>query len=272
MRLRPTVHASIMKILGRNNSLTAFWLASINIDEGLEWTDQKEAQMTIKKRIRHSTGSTGARRSTDSRGSTGSTGSAGSAGSAGWILSVTLTVGFFQCPAFASNWYPKSADPYPGTAFHCDLKGLPPDMPGIKTEDREFIDHSCAVLLKCAQEKELMLTALNNNKGTQALPRYEKAVREQLEKLKTVSPPSGLEPFKADVIKAISLQIDFFRKAVKAKEAKTDINSIMSMPEGKQASQYLFAAWDEIQRRYLFFWGGSSKDCIYHHLCAFDLF
>jgi hypothetical protein len=192
--------------------------------------------------------------------------------SARGILFVSLTMSFPCNPAAANNWYPKSADPYPGTAFHCDLKGLPPDMPGIKPEDREFIDHACAVLLKCAQEKELMLTALNNNKGEQALPRYEKAVREQLEKLKTVSPPSGLEPFKADVVKAISLQIDFFRKAVKAKAAKEDINRIMAIPEGKQASQYLFAAWDEIQRRYLFFWGGTSKDCIFHHLCAFDLF
>jgi hypothetical protein len=192
--------------------------------------------------------------------------------SARWILSVSLTIGSLYCPAIASNWYPKSADPYPGTAFHCELKGLPADMPGIKPEDREFIDHACAVLLKCAQEKELMLTALNNNKGAQALPRYEKVLREQLEKLKTVSPPSGLEPFKADVVKAISLQMDFFQKAVKAKANKVEMYSIMGMPEGKQASQYLFAAWDEIQRRYLFFWGGSSKDCIYHHLCAFDLF
>jgi hypothetical protein len=175
-------------------------------------------------------------------------------------------------PALAEKWYPSSAAAYPGTAFHCDLRALPADMPGIKDEDKEFVDHACAVLLKCAQEKERMLLALRNNTQTQQLPVYVAAVSAQIARLKSVTAPKGLETFQSDVESAINLQVEFFKTAAKKRSEGTAYDAIMAIPEGKQASQKLIGAWDEMQKRYWLFWNGPSRDCIYHHLCALDLF
>jgi hypothetical protein len=175
-------------------------------------------------------------------------------------------------PALAEKWYPSSAAPYPGTAFHCDLRPLPSDMPGIKDEDKEFIDHACAVLLKCAQEKEGMLLALRNNTQTKQLPVYVAAVSSQIARLKGVTAPKGLETFQSDVESAINLQVEFFKLATIKRSEGTAYDAIMAIPEGKQASQKLFGAWDEMQKRYWLFWNGPSKDSIYHHLCALDLY
>ena len=189
-----------------------------------------------------------------------------------FALAVALINSLCQSAALADTWYPSNAKAYPGTAFHCDLQPLPPDMPGIKTEDRQFVDHACAVLLKCAQEKELMLTALSGDKSAEAFMRYKSVTEEQLRRIMNVAPPTGLESFKLDVVKAITLQMTFFDKAVKARASGASMTAVMAIPEGRQASSLLFAAWDEMQKRYWFFWSGNTKDAIYHHLCAFDLF
>ena len=235
-----------MKILGRNNSFTTIWPATLNIVA--VQVDSIDKGRNVRFEISQMSPSRK------------------------YILSAALMASAMQAPALADSWYPKTAEPYPGTTFHCALTALPADQPGINSTDREFFDHSCAVLLRCAQEKELMLTALSDNKGAQALARYERATKEQLDRLKTVVAPAGLESFKSDVDGAISLQMLFFQKAVKARQDGTDMKGAMAIPEGREASQKLFAAWDVFQKRYLIFWGGSTKDCIYHHLCAYDLF
>jgi hypothetical protein len=191
-----------------------------------------------------------------------------------YLAALTCTCGLILSidPALAEKWYPSSAPPYPGTAFHCDLRPLPEDLPGIKDEDKEFIDHACAVLLKCAQEKEGMLLALRNNTQEKQLPIYVAVVSAQIGRLKSVTAPKGLESFQSDVESAINLQVDFFKSAAKKHSEGTSYDSLMAIPEGKQASQKLFSAWDEMQKRYWFFWNGPSKDCIYHHLCALDLY
>ena len=175
-------------------------------------------------------------------------------------------------PGKAENWYPSSAAPYSGTRFHCDLQPLPPNLPGIKDEDKEFVDHACAVLLKCAQEKEGMLLALRNGTQKEHFPLYEATIRTQIERLKSVRVPAGLEKFKADVEEAINLQVNFFRIATQKRSEGVAYDTLMSIPQGREASTKLFSAWDEMQKRYWLFWSGPSKDCIFHHLCALDLF
>jgi hypothetical protein len=187
-------------------------------------------------------------------------------------IGVLALCAFAANPAYSDQWYPQSAAPYPGTHFHCDLQPLPPDLPGIKPEDKQFIDHACAVLLKCAQEKERMLLALRENKQTQQLPVYEAAINAQLTRFGSAKVPSGLESFASDVDKAIRLQLQFFKKASVNRSSGTSYEDLLRIPEGKDASAKLFAAWDEMQKRYWLFWSGPSKDCIYHHLCALDLF
>ena len=43
------------------------------------------------------------------------------------------------------------------------------------------------------------------------------------------------------------------------------------LPQGRQASTRLVAAWSRMQARYPG-WAGETRDSIYHHLCALDLF
>jgi hypothetical protein len=43
------------------------------------------------------------------------------------------------------------------------------------------------------------------------------------------------------------------------------------LPEGRQASGRLVAAFGQMQARYPS-WSAATRDSIYHHLCALDLF
>jgi hypothetical protein len=46
---------------------------------------------------------------------------------------------------------------------------------------------------------------------------------------------------------------------------------VYAIPEGRQASARLIAAWGKMSARYPT-WSAESRDSIYHHLCALDLF
>ena len=43
------------------------------------------------------------------------------------------------------------------------------------------------------------------------------------------------------------------------------------LPQGRQASARLVGAWSQMQARYPA-WSAATRDSIYHHLCALDLF
>ena len=81
----------------------------------------------------------------------------------------------------------------------------------------------------------------------------------------------GLDGFKSDVVAAAVLQANFFNKAVAARRAGQSMQQVYAIGEGHEASRLLFSAWDKMVARYPS-WSAQTKDSIYHHLCAFDLF
>lgn len=83
--------------------------------------------------------------------------------------------------------------------------------------------------------------------------------------------PSGLAPFQEDVQEAVRLQQAFFAKAAPLRETGRPMAEVYQLPEGRQASSRLISAWGRMQSRYPA-WSPETKDSIYHHLCARDLF
>ena len=83
--------------------------------------------------------------------------------------------------------------------------------------------------------------------------------------------PAGLEPFQQDVLSALALQQAFFSKAVPLREAGRGMDEAYRIAEGRQASARLIAAWSRMQARYPG-WPAATRDSVYHHLCALDLF
>ena len=49
------------------------------------------------------------------------------------------------------------------------------------------------------------------------------------------------------------------------------MTEVYAVPQGRQASAKLISAWGRMQSRYPA-WATETKDSIYHHLCALDLF
>ena len=49
------------------------------------------------------------------------------------------------------------------------------------------------------------------------------------------------------------------------------MDDVWRIPEGRQASGRLIAAWGRMQARYPQ-WSRETSDSVYHHLCALDLF
>ena len=83
--------------------------------------------------------------------------------------------------------------------------------------------------------------------------------------------PEGLGPFQQDVLAALELQQGFFRKALPLRAAGRGMDVAFQLPEGRQASGRLIAAFGQMQARYPS-WSPATRDSIYHHLCALDLF
>ncbi len=171
------------------------------------------------------------------------------------------------------NWYPTSITPPAGHQYPCALVALPVSLDGIPAGDREFINHAYSMILKCLQAKMLMIDALykNNENYSSAFNQYLKETTAAKQKIAAEKAPSGLDEFKNDVIKAIDLQISFFRTGTQLREQHKDMQTVLAVPEGRAASSSLFAAWNKMSSRYPS-WSPSVKDSIYHHLCALDLF
>jgi hypothetical protein len=101
--------------------------------------------------------------------------------------------------------------------------------------------------------------------------RYDAAIAKIGETLAHDKPPAGLESFHANVIAAIGLQRTFFNKAGSQRIGGDSMQQIYAIPEGRQASSRLITAWGQMSARYPS-WSEATKDSIYHHLCALDLF
>lgn len=169
------------------------------------------------------------------------------------------------------NWYPPSIALPQGLNYPCALTPLPTALPGIPAGDRNYINHVYSMLLKCVQAKTIMLSKLKRGEAASAYTRYYADTYKALETIRNEPTPQGLESFRNQVMTAITTQVTFFSKAAKAAEAGTDGNTIMQIPEGRQASSMLISAWGEMAARYPQ-WSAETKDSMYHHLCALDLF
>lgn len=169
------------------------------------------------------------------------------------------------------NWYPSSIALPQGLNYPCALTPLPTALPGIPAGDRNYINHVYSMLLKCVQAKTIMLSKLKRGEANSAYTRYYADTYKALETIRNEPTPAGLESFRNQVMTAITTQVNFFSKATKAAEAGTDGNTIMQIPEGRQASSMLISAWGEMAARYPQ-WSAETKDSMYHHLCALDLF
>jgi hypothetical protein len=175
-------------------------------------------------------------------------------------------------PSADDGIYPSDITPPPGTAYPCALKPLPRELPGIPEPDRAYINRTYAAILRATQAKLLLLKALEERRDLRlALARYRDATRRLALRLGTDSPPSGLAAFQEDVLKALALQQAFFVQAVPVRRAGGDMAEVYRIPQGRQASSRLLSAWARMQARYPA-WSPETKDSIYHHLCALDLF
>jgi hypothetical protein len=168
--------------------------------------------------------------------------------------------------------YPSDITPPAGTQYPCALKPLPRALPGIPEADRAYINRTYAILLRATQAKLIVLKALEEGRDLPlALARYQDATRPLALRLGAEPPPSGLAAFQQDVQQALDLQQAFFAAAVPVRTAGHPMAEVYRVPQGRQASARLLSAWGRMQARYPS-WAPETKDSIYHHLCALDLF
>jgi hypothetical protein len=170
--------------------------------------------------------------------------------------------------------YPSDITPPAGTQYPCALKALPRGLPGIAEADRAYINRAYARILKATQAKLVLLHALEGEGRSNleaTLARYVQALEGIEARERDDAPPSGLGPFQADILAAYALQRAFFDKAVPARRGGTPMSTVYGIAEGRQASARLIAAWGRMQARYPS-WPEATRDSIYHHLCALDLF
>jgi hypothetical protein len=170
--------------------------------------------------------------------------------------------------------YPADIRPPAGTQYPCALVALPQGLPGIPEADRAYINRSYARILRATQAKLVMLRALEDGAGEDAATaraRYDERVRSLAAGLRADTPPAGLAPFRDDVVAAIDLQRRFFEQAVALRAQGRDMRAVYAVPEGRQASARLFAGFAKMQARYPQ-WPAATRESIFHHLCALDLF
>ncbi|HEV8630762.1 MAG TPA: hypothetical protein VGV61_10630 [Thermoanaerobaculia bacterium] len=174
---------------------------------------------------------------------------------------------------FAQDAYPTDISPPPGLRYPCALEALPRDPVGIPAPDRAYINHTYTRILRATQAKLLVLDALFNDppRIAAATARYQATTAELLARLGAEPPPAGLEAFRDDVVAAVTLQRELFAKAAPLRSAGKDMDAVFALAEGHAASARLQAAWGRMTARYPG-WDAATKDSIYHHLCALDLF
>ena len=186
------------------------------------------------------------------------------------LLAFLLSTAGSAAPAQDS--YPADIAPPPGTRYPCALTALPPGLPGVPPADRAFVNRTYSRVLRATQAKLVLLKALEEGKGmSAALAVYLEETQALSGRQKADGVPEGLAPFQQDVLTALELQQAFFRKALPLREAGRGMDAAYQMPEGRQASARLVAAFGQMQARYPA-WSAETRDSIYHHLCALDLF
>lgn len=189
-----------------------------------------------------------------------------------WPWGVMLLVATNLHAQSADSVYPADITPPPGTHYPCALTALPRALPGIAEEERGYINATYARVLRATQAKLVLLKALEEDREIPtALSRYDARATALAEGVRGDPPPPGLEAFRDDVTAAIELQRAFFAKAAAARGAGRSMPEVFAIPEGRQASARLIAAWGKMQARYPRL-SRETSDSIYHHLCALDLF
>lgn len=129
------------------------------------------------------------------------------------------------------------------------------------------------MLLKCCQAKLVMIDELMKDDGaySSTYAKYSADTTAARLKIATEPVPKGLEKFRNSVLSAIDQQMQFFNKAVTARQQGQSAPAVLAIPEGRLASSMLLTAWSEMQAHYPSM-SPSVKDSTYHHLCALDLF
>jgi hypothetical protein len=168
--------------------------------------------------------------------------------------------------------YPSDITPPAGTQYPCALTALPRELPGIPEPERAYINRTYTIVLRATQAKLLLLKALEEGHELNvALARYQDRTRQLALRLGGEPPPAGLAAFQQDVQQALALQQAFFAEAVPQRGAGKSMAEVYRIPQGRQASARLISAWGRMQSRYRT-WSPETRDSIYHHLCALDLF
>jgi hypothetical protein len=186
--------------------------------------------------------------------------------------SLILSLALLAAAAHAQeDVYPADITPPPGTQYHCALTALPRALPGIPEADRAYVNRTYARILRATQTKLVVLKALEEGRDVPgAVARYLETTSAIVGRVRGEPAPAGLEAFQEDVASALVLQQSFFRQSV-AVRARGTMADVYQIPEGRQASARLFAAWGKMTARYPA-WSVETRDSIYHHLCALDLF
>lgn len=189
-------------------------------------------------------------------------------------LSAIILLGTCTPTALAfENWYPSNITPPAGHKYPCALVPLPAVLDGIPEGDRQYINHTYSQILKCLQAKLVMIDTVyqDNQPYKNAFEQYKKETIVARQKILAEPCPAGLEQFRSDVVKALDLQMEFFKAATDMRTDHKSVKDVMALPSGRQASTCLFSAWNKMASRYPN-WTPGVKDSVYHHLCALDLF
>ena len=187
-------------------------------------------------------------------------------------LAVATAARAAEPPAAAEDVYPADITPPAGTQYPCALTALPRALPGIPEADRAYVNRTYARVLRATQAKLVLLRALEEARDLPAAhARYEETTRALAARLRAEAAPDGLAAFQEDVAQALALQQTFFARAVPLRQAGRGMPEVYQIPEGRTASARLISAWGRMQARYPS-WSAETRDSIYHHLCALDLF
>jgi len=187
-------------------------------------------------------------------------------------LAIATAARAAEPPAAADDVYPADITPPAGTQYPCALTALPRALPGIPEADRAYVNRTYARVLRATQAKLVLLRALEEARDLPAAhARYEETTRALAARLRAEAAPDGLAAFQEDVAQALALQQTFFARAVPLRQAGRGMPEVYQIPEGRTASARLISAWGRMQARYPS-WSAETRDSIYHHLCALDLF
>jgi hypothetical protein len=174
--------------------------------------------------------------------------------------------------AAVDDTYPADITPPPGTQSPCALTALPKDLAGIPADERSYINRTYTRILRATQAKLVVLKALHEKSDARTeASRYDDTIENIVNTLKADVAPDGLRVFHSEVITAIELQRSFFSRATADRRAGASMEQIYQLPQGREASAKLMSAWGQMSARYPS-WSAATKDSIYHHLCALDLF